>query len=130
MTTTDFHEIVQNYYGKQLINSADLQTSCCTAESPHPEHAVVIATLPDEIRTRFYGCGSPIPEQLEGLTAPDLGCGTGRVTDLLDRQQYGPDTHFYLCGLDAMIDEVTTWLESHDVDPTRIHREVFSHAQD
>ena len=33
--------------------------------------------LPDEIITRFYGCGSPIPKALEGMTVLDLGCGTG-----------------------------------------------------
>jgi arsenite methyltransferase len=85
METTDFHKIVQNYYGKQLTNSADLQTSCCTAESPKPEHAAIISTLPDEILSRFYGCGSPIPDALEGLTVLDLGCGTGRDAFLLSR---------------------------------------------
>jgi len=33
--------------------------------------------------------------------------------------------HFYLCGLDAMIDEVSDWLEEYGVDFTNIHREVF-----
>lgn len=52
----------------------------------------------------------------------------GRVTDLLDGPQHHSDTHYYLCGLDAMIDEVTAWLQSHEVDPGHIHREVFFHA--
>jgi len=85
MATTDFHEIVQNYYGKQLTQSADLQTSCCTAESPSSEHKAIIETLPEEILSRFYGCGSPIPDTLEGLTVLDLGCGTGRDAFLLSR---------------------------------------------
>jgi ferredoxin--NADP+ reductase len=52
----------------------------------------------------------------------------GRVTELLEELPRAPDIHYYLCGLDAMIDEVTHWLESREVDPTRIHREVFFHA--
>lgn len=28
--------------------------------------------------SKFYGCGSPIPEEVEGITVLDLGCGTGR----------------------------------------------------
>jgi ubiquinone/menaquinone biosynthesis C-methylase UbiE len=32
----------------------------------------------DDITSRFYGCGSPIPEAIEGKIVLDLGCGTGR----------------------------------------------------
>ncbi len=85
METQNFHEIVRDYYGKQLSSSTDLQTSCCTADAPVAEHAAIIGTLPDEILSRFYGCGSPIPDQLHGLTALDLGCGTGRDAFLLSR---------------------------------------------
>lgn len=49
----------------------------------------------------------------------------GRVTDLLDDLPLDPEIHYYLCGLDAMIDEVSQWLERHDIDYTQIHREVF-----
>lgn len=52
----------------------------------------------------------------------------GRVTDLLPGLTFAPDTDFYLCGLDAMIDEVTIWLEQRGVDITRIHRECFFNA--
>ena len=31
----------------------------------------------DEIITKYYGCGSPFPECLEGMTVLDLGSGTG-----------------------------------------------------
>ena len=27
---------------------------------------------------KFYGCGSPIPQSIEGATILDLGCGSGR----------------------------------------------------
>lgn len=33
--------------------------------------------IPDEIISRFYGCGSTIPRAIEGMTILDLGCGTG-----------------------------------------------------
>jgi ferredoxin--NADP+ reductase len=52
----------------------------------------------------------------------------GRVTDLLKEIPMSPETHYYLCGLDAMIDEVSTWLEQHGVHFTRVHREVFFNA--
>lgn len=103
MATNNAHEIVQNYYGKQLTHTADLQTSCCTSASPEPAHAAVIATLPDEILTRFYGCGSPIPEQLEGLTALDLGCGTGRDAFLLS-QLVGPKGS--VIGVDMTVEQL------------------------
>ena len=52
----------------------------------------------------------------------------GRVTDVLPTIPFKPETHFYLCGLDAMIDEVTAWLENSKVNFSRIHREVFFYA--
>ena len=49
----------------------------------------------------------------------------GRVTDLLSGLPVEKGTHYYLCGLDAMIDDVTSWLEARDVSLTCIHRECF-----
>lgn len=49
----------------------------------------------------------------------------GRVTELLDDMPCAADIHYYLCGLDDMIDDVTTWLESQGVPITCIHRECF-----
>jgi SAM-dependent methyltransferase len=34
--------------------------------------------IDEEVVTKFYGCGSPIPVAAEGCTILDLGCGTGR----------------------------------------------------
>lgn len=70
---------VKEYYGKVLQNSTDLKTSaCCTTESlPHYQKEI-LKLIEDEILTRFYGCGSPIPLALEEKTILDLGCGTGR----------------------------------------------------
>ena len=52
----------------------------------------------------------------------------GRVTGLLETIPDVPDADYYLCGLDAMIDEVTIWLEKRGVDISRIHRECFFNA--
>ncbi len=56
------------------------------------------------------------------------GSHHGRVTDLLGEVPVDPQFDYYLCGLDAMIDEVTNWLEARGVDITRIHRECFFNA--
>jgi len=75
----DYHSNSQNYYGEVLSQSADLKTSaCCVASAPPAWLKAALARLPDEILSRFYGCGSPLPQALEGLTVLDLGCGTGR----------------------------------------------------
>lgn len=54
----------------------------------------------------------------------------GRVSGLLDELPLGPQIHYYLCGLDAMIDEVSRWLEKQQIDYTQIHREVFFYADE
>ncbi|RME27750.1 MAG: radical SAM/Cys-rich domain protein [Deltaproteobacteria bacterium] len=83
--TFDATSVVKDYYGKQLTSSADLKTSCCTASAPPARIAEVIRELPDEVVTRFYGCGSPIPGVLEGSHVVDLGCGTGRDVFVLSK---------------------------------------------
>lgn len=52
----------------------------------------------------------------------------GRVTALIAESAIKPDTDYYLCGLDVMIDEITVLLEQRGVDITRIHRECFFNA--
>jgi SAM-dependent methyltransferase len=78
-------EAVRNYYGRVLKSSQDLQTSCCTAERL-PAHLLEAEKLiHDEVKEKFYGCGSPLPPALEGATAVDLGCGSGRDTFLMSK---------------------------------------------
>lgn len=70
---------IQDYYGKVLARSQDLQTNaCCTTGSMPPHLAEVARLIAPEVVEKFYGCGSPIPPALEGCTVLDLGCGTGR----------------------------------------------------
>lgn len=52
----------------------------------------------------------------------------GRITDLLNSLPVSSKHHYYLCGLDTMIDEVTVWLEGEGVPITHIHRECFFNA--
>jgi len=72
-------ENVKEYYGKQLQSNADLKTSaCCCGDSPSKTVKEILSNIADEILRKFYGCGSPLPSLLEGMTVLDLGCGTGR----------------------------------------------------
>jgi len=69
-------EAVMEYYSK-LKGTKDLKTdACCTLPAPHI--ATALKRVPFEISEKFYGCGNPIPNGIEGLTVLDLGCGTGR----------------------------------------------------
>ncbi len=52
----------------------------------------------------------------------------GRVTDLLDEVPIGDDINYYLCGLDAMIEEASQRLQERGVHYAQIHREVLFHA--
>ena len=77
-------DVVKDYYGSVLSSNADLKTNaCCCGETIPERHRAILATVDDEVLDRFYGCGSPIPPALDGLTVLDLGCGAGRDVFLL-----------------------------------------------
>ena len=77
---------VKEYYGKTLKSSHDLKTSACCSPDGLPKHLKdILRQLEPEIVERFYGCGSPIPQALEGCTVLDLGCGTGRDVFMIAR---------------------------------------------
>ncbi|MDR2861162.1 MAG: methyltransferase domain-containing protein, partial [Syntrophobacterales bacterium] len=71
-------EQVKEYYGKQLQSTSDLQIGSCCTERPTEEVLSILPYIADEIKNKFYGCGSPLPPFLRGMTVLDLGCGTGR----------------------------------------------------
>ena len=82
----DIQQSVQDYYGKVLKSSADLQTSaCCLAESMPLHLSALLKDIHPEVKDRFYGCGSPIPPALEGATVLDLGSGSGRDCFMLSK---------------------------------------------
>jgi arsenite methyltransferase len=77
---------VQDYYGRQLQSSADLKTNACCAAGAPPAHiSAALANIHDDVLSRFYGCGFPIPGALPGATVVDLGCGTGRDVFVLSQ---------------------------------------------
>jgi SAM-dependent methyltransferase len=80
------HADIRHYYGHVLQAQRDLKTgACCPLEAMPDALRALLADVHPEVTERFYGCGSPIPPQLDGLTVLDLGCGTGRDVYLLSR---------------------------------------------
>ena len=78
-STNNIHMEVQDYYGKTLSKSTDLKTNACCCSASFPSwQKKIISEIEDEVIEKFYGCGSPIPLELEGKTVLDLGCGSGR----------------------------------------------------
>ena len=71
---------VKEYYGKVLDGTKDLKTKacCCSSDSFPKEVREALGQIDDEILTHYYGCGSPLPPLLEGMTVLDLGSGSGR----------------------------------------------------
>jgi len=73
------HELVQDYYGKQLQQTSDLKTSACCDISLIPQWLKpLLAKIHPEVLSRYYGCGLVCPPLLEGCRVLDLGCGSGR----------------------------------------------------
>lgn len=74
------HVDVQDYYGKRLKKSSDLQTNACvTPAQPLPAYVrEALKKVHPEVSARYYGCGLVVPECLEGCRILDLGCGSGR----------------------------------------------------
>lgn len=73
------HEDVKEYYGETLKTNDDLLTAACCPTDAMPAYLrPLVANVHDEIVSKFYGCGSPIPPMLNGLTVLDLGSGSGQ----------------------------------------------------
>jgi radical SAM/Cys-rich protein len=82
----DTKKSVKTYYGETLESSRDLQTdACCTLDSIPEYVRTSLRYVNDEIKMKYYGCGSPIPHELNGLKTLDVGCGTGRDVYILSR---------------------------------------------
>lgn len=73
------HDLVQDYYGRQLQHSNDLKTNACCDASAVPNWLKpLLAKIHPDVLSRYYGCGLVCPSLLEGCRVLDLGCGTGR----------------------------------------------------
>lgn len=85
------HDLVQDYYGKQLTGTEDLRTSVCCDASTIPEWLKpLLSNIHEDVLARYYGCGLVCPEDLKGASVLDLGCGTGRDVYALS-QLVGPE---------------------------------------
>lgn len=116
------YEQVKDYYGKVLETKNDLKTSaCCTAEAMPSHLRPILSQIHDEIKDKFYGCGSPIPSELEGKTVLDLGSGTGRDCFILSKL-VGPNGK--VIGVD-MTDEQLEVARKH----TAYHMEKFGYSK-
>jgi SAM-dependent methyltransferase len=73
------HEIVKDYYGRQLQASDDLKTTACCDVSQVPAWLKpLLARIHPEVLSRYYGCGLVCPALLDGCRVLDLGSGSGR----------------------------------------------------
>lgn len=112
------HDIVQDYYGRQLQHSDDLKTSACCDISQVPEWLKpLLARIHPEVLSRYYGCGLVCPPLLKGCRVLDLGCGSGRDVYAL-AQLVGPGGE--VVGVD-MTDEQLAVAEKHRA----FHAEAF-----
>ena len=115
------HENVQEYYGKTLQSSADLQTNACCEPAEMPIWLKkILSQLHDEVLMRYYGCGLIAPEALKGARVLDLGCGAGRDVYALS-QMVGEEG--FVVGVD-MTDEQLDVARSFQ----EYHREAFGYS--
>jgi radical SAM/Cys-rich protein len=79
-------DVVKRYYGSELKGTSDLKTGACCTPNSYPKYIKeALSYVADEIKQKYYGCGSPIPLALKGLSVLDIGCGTGRDCYVLSR---------------------------------------------
>ena len=98
------HEIVENYYGKVLTETADLRTTACTTScAPSGDLAALINNVHPEVNNRYYGCGLVYPPALSGMRILDLGCGSGRDCYVLS-QLVGAEG--YVVGVDMTSEQL------------------------
>jgi arsenite methyltransferase len=96
---------VQQYYGKVLQTTKDLKTSACTTGSrPNQIIRDILKKVPNEINSKFYGCGNPIPLGIEGLSVLDLGSGSGRDC-YIAAQLVGPNG--FVTGIDMTEEQLS-----------------------
>lgn len=105
-------ENVQDYYGKVLQSSDDLQTNACCTDIALPQHLKeAMAAIHDEVASRYYGCGLVYPQLVENTRILDLGSGSGRDAFLLS----------YLVGQNGYVIGVDMTQEQLDVAQRHIH---------
>ena len=79
-TDSELRAALQEFYGRQIEKTADLETNACCDVNTMQLHQGVVRLIPERAREKYLGCGSPLPDDLptlNGLTAVDLGSGSG-----------------------------------------------------
>ena len=100
------HDIVQDYYGRQLQHTNDLKTSACCDISQVPAWLKpLLERIHPEVLSRYYGCGLVCPPLLEGCRVLDLGCGSGHDVYTL-AQLVGPTGE--VVGVDMTDEQLAT----------------------
>lgn len=116
------HDDIRHYYGQVLQSSGDLKTgACCPLEAMPEAVRALLADVHPEVTERFYGCGSPLPPALDGLTVLDLGCGTGRDAYLLSRLV---GEHGRVIGVDMTPEQLEVAIRHQDW-----HAQRYGHAR-
>ena len=69
---------VSEYYGKTLKTSTLKTNASCAAGKPAKWISLPLSNVHPDVLAKFYGCGFPFTDALEGCTILDLGCGAGR----------------------------------------------------
>ena len=104
-TEVEIRTQVEEYYGKVLTKTEDLQEeACCDVAESIAAHKDILKLVPQEVTEKFYGCGCAIPPEyhaFRGATVVDLGSGTG-LECMVARARFGPSAH--VIGVD-MTDE-------------------------
>ena len=62
------------------------------------------------------------------ISQEDSAYHRGRITDLLENVPLDPMIHYYCCGREKMINEISEWLTNKNIPLSSIHREVFFHG--
>ncbi len=77
---SDKLEDLKVYYSKTVQTIEDLKTSTCKCDDESLSQCIraIEKKIDNEILTRVYGCGSPIPAAIDECVVLDLGCGAGR----------------------------------------------------
>lgn len=114
-------ENVKKYYGQVLKTNGDLKTSSCCSTETLPAHLRdIVSLIHPHVQEKFYGCGSPIPDELQGRTVLDLGCGSGRDCYLLSKL-VGEDGQ--VVGVDMTDEQLDVAVQYMDY-----HREKFGYV--
>ena len=79
-------EEIKEYYSNITVKEKGemvTNTCACGPECMPAYIQDILKDIPEEVTSRFYGCGSPLPPALEGCTVLDLGCGHGDLLKTL-----------------------------------------------